>query len=410
MRRLLGTVAAGNAFYGPLLRQAGLDENLESLDEFFARMPFTEKAAIVADQRQHPPFGTNLSYPLTAYNRFTETSATSGPPLRWLDTPQSWQWMLDNWKVVLQAAGVTRRDRLYFAFSFGPFLGFWTAFEAAVQLGCLCIPGGGLSSLARLEAMRDNQATVLACTPTYALRLAEVAAAESVDLGTLGIHTILVAGEPGGSVPAVRASIERCWHGARVFDHHGMTEVGPVSYQCPEQPGTLMVIETSYLAEIIDPQSTQPVERGAAGELVLTTLGRLGSPLIRYRTGDMVCADTEIAQRYGRRELALKGGILGRTDDMVVVRGVNLYPAAVEDMMRSIPEVAEYRVELHTRRAMTELHLHVEAIPDTIDGPALAKKVRTKMRSLFHLRVPITICRPGTLPRFEMKGRRWTRC
>ncbi len=161
LRKLLQAVAAGNRFYAPRLQQAGLAGELSTLDDFFRNMPFTRKEEIAADQQAHPPYGTNLTYPLGAYNRFTQTSATSGVPLRWLDTPESWQWMLDNWKQVLAAAEVGLGDALYFAFSFGPFLGFWTAFEAACQMGCRCLPGGGLSSLARLQAIRDNAVDVL---------------------------------------------------------------------------------------------------------------------------------------------------------------------------------------------------------------------------------------------------------
>ena len=349
LRRLIREVATGNCFYAPIVRQAGLSESVADLDEFVARMPFTQKRMLAEDQRRNPPFGTNLTYPLAAYCRLNQTSATThGSPLRWLDTPESWQWMLDNWKQVYWAAGVSSSDRLYFAFSFGPFLGFWTAFEAGSQIGCLTIPGGGLSSLARLEAMRDTGATVLLCTPTYAMRLAEVAAGENLDLSTLSVRKILVAGEPGGSVPAVREYIERSWSRAAIFDHHGMTEVGPVSYQCPEEPGTLVVMESSYLAEVVDPANGRPVQRGAIGELVLTTLGRIGSPLLRYRTGDLVREDVGMAARHGRQEMSLKGGILGRTDDMVLIRGVNVYPAALDEVLRSFTEVAEYRVELQT--------------------------------------------------------------
>ena len=176
LRKLLCAVAAGNRFYAPRLRQAGLAGELRSLDDFFRDMPFTRKEEIVADQQAHPPYGTNLTFPLAAYNRFTQTSATSGAPLRWLDTPESWQWMLDNWKQVFAAAEVGPADAVYFAFSFGPFLGFWTAFEAACQMGCRCLPGGGLSSLARLQGIRDNAVDALCCTPTYALHLGRVAA------------------------------------------------------------------------------------------------------------------------------------------------------------------------------------------------------------------------------------------
>ncbi len=410
LRRLLGQIASRNPFYGPILREAGLDEQFADLDKYTANMPLTRKEMLIEDQRRHPPFGTNLTYPLECYCRFSQTSATThGSPLRWLDTAESWQWMLDNWKQVYRAAGVTRQDRLYFAFSFGPFLGFWTAFDAATQLGCLSIPGGGLSSLGRLEAMRDNGVTVLVCTPTYAMRLAEVAAEERFDVRSLRVRLILVAGEPGGSVPAVRQRIEQNWHGAKVFDHHGMTEVGPVSYQFPEQACTLVVIESSYLAEIVDPATGRPVSPGQIGELVLTTLGRAASPLLRYSTGDLVRQRVDPADKHGHYGMALEGGILGRTDDMVVVRGVNLYPAALDEVLRSFAEVAEYRVELQTSSVMTEIHLQVEPVHDGIDGRRLARIIQAKVRSQFHLRAPVTISPPGTLPRFEMKAQRWVR-
>jgi phenylacetate-CoA ligase len=406
LRRLLAEIAPTNRFYGPILRETGLDRGVADLEEFAVRMPLTTKAAIVADQHQHPPYGTNLTYPLERYSRFNQTSATTGVPLRWLDTRESWQWMLDNWKQVFEAAGVDARDCVYLAFSFGPFLGFWTAMEAAAQLGCLSIPGGGLSSAARLEAMRANRATILCCTPTYALRLAEVAAEEKIDLAEFHVRKIIVAGEPGGSVPAIRQAIQSRWTTAAVFDHHGMTEVGPVSYQCPERPGTLMVMESSYLAEIIDPETGRAVEPGQVGELVLTTLGRIGSPLLRYRTGDLVCEDLEIAARFGRHELALAGGILGRVDDMLVVRGVNVYPAAVEEVVRSCAGVAEFRCHVSRRRAMTELQIEIEPLPG-VDGPAAAHELERRIQSRFSLRAEVRLCPPAALPRFEMKARRW---
>jgi len=409
LQKLLQAVAATNPFYASRLEQAGLAGEVPSLGDFFGKMPFTQKEEIVADQKAHPPYGTNLTYPLAAYNRFTQTSATSGAPIRWLDTPESWQWMLDNWKQVFAAAEIRRAEAVYFAFSFGPFLGFWTAYEAACQMGCRCLPGGGLSSLARLQAVRDNAVDVLCCTPTYAVHLGQVAAEHQIDLASLAVRTIIVAGEPGGSVPGTREQIETAWPRVSVFDHHGMTEVGPVTYQCPGRPCTLMVIESSYIAEIIDPLGDKPVARGDVGELVLTTLGRVGSPLIRYRTGDLVRENLDIALREGRHEMALRGGILGRADDMILVRGVNLYPAAVENLMLSLPEVAVYQMEVDARGSMVELHLRIEAATATSDDAELASRVQSQFRAAFNLRVPVTVCPPGVLPRGEMKSRRWIR-
>ncbi|MCB1127866.1 MAG: AMP-binding protein, partial [Verrucomicrobiae bacterium] len=360
LHRLLGRIVPANPFQRRRLAAAGLEAgSLKDLQDFYTRAPFTTKPELARDQEEHPPFGSNLTHPLEAYTRLHQTSGTSGRPLRWLDTPESWEWLLGNWAEVYRAADVTRADRVYFAFSFGPFIGFWMAFEAAEALGLLCIPGGGQSTVGRLRGILDLEATVLCCTPTYALHLAEMATREGMNLGHSKVRRIIVAGEPGGSIPATRARLEAAWPGARVVDHHGMTEVGPVTYECPARPGRLHLIETGYLAEIIDPATGAP-SRGQPGELVLTTLGRTGSPLLRYRTGDLVrpvfAPEAENTQpcACGRYELALEGGILGRVDDMVIVRGVNVFPGAVEAVIRRFPEVAEYQVAIRDTGGLTE--------------------------------------------------------
>ena len=405
----LRELLVGNRFYAPKLRGAGLSSEIPSLEAFRSSMPFTQKAELVEDQRRHPPYGSNLTYGLDRYTRFSRTSATTGKAMHWLDTPESWQWMLDNWDRVFAAAGVSSRDRVFFAFSFGPFLGFWTAFESALKRGCLCIPGGGMSSLARLEAILENEVTVLCCTPTYALRLGEVAAGEGLDLSRGSVRTILVAGEPGGSISGTVGAIERLWPEARVVDHHGMTETGPVSYACPLEPLRLYVMESAHFAEVIDPGDHRPVAPGEIGELVLTTLGRTGSPLLRYRTGDLVRPSRSQPGACGSWELGLEGGILGRSDDMVVVRGVNLYPGAVEAVIRRCREVAEYRVEVDTRGALCELTVQAESSCDSVDGPKLERRLETELRSAFALRIPVSIVARGTLPRPEFKSNRWVR-
>jgi phenylacetate-CoA ligase len=375
---LLNTILPANKFYARKLDAISSLENL-----------FTLKQELIDDQAAHPPYGTNLTFPLESYTRFCQTSGTSGHPLRWLDTTESWNWMLGNWDRVYQAAGITAQDHIFFAFSFGPFLGFWTAFEATTRMGALAIPGGGMRTSVRLRTILETRATVLCCTPTYAIRLAEAAAEEHVDLHASNIRRIVVAGEPGGSIAATRAHIENLWPGARVIDHHGMTETGPVSYGCPARAGVLHIIESSYIAEVIE------------NELILTNLGRVGSPLIRYRTGDLVKAVRGTCA-CGTNDIALEGGILGRTDDMVVVRGVNIYPSAVEEVLRS-EGVTEYRVEARTERALTELHIHVEA------ESSAAARLESALTNAFSLRIPVTTVETGTLPRFEAKAKRWVR-
>ncbi len=409
LRTLVEKWVPSNRFYTRKFQAAGLIFEVASLADFSARFPFTTKQELVADQSAHPPYGTNLTFPLERYTRFHQTSGTTGTPLRWLDTPENWEWMVESWMNIFTAAEVGAHDKIYFAFSFGPFIGFWLAFDAGQKIGALCIPGGGLSSEARLKAIIENQPSVLCCTPTYALRLAEVAARENFPLEKSFVRKIVVAGEPGGSIPAIRDRLETLWPGAKVFDHHGMTETGPVTYECPAQPGVLHVLESAYFAEIVNPQTGTAVLPGEKGELVLTTLGRIGSPVFRYRTGDLVQAGEGARCVCGRNDLALRGGILGRVDDMFTVRGVNVHPSAVEDVLRRFQEIAEFQATVKVESSLAELSLAIEADAAFADSKDLARRIEKDLQMTFNLRIPVSIVAPGTLPRFEMKAKRWVR-
>lgn len=406
LRRLVDAIIPANPFYTRKLGGGSAGPSFSTLEEYLQAVPLTTRHELVRDRLGAAPYGTNLTYPLEDYVRCHQTSGTTTAPMRWLDTAESWSHIVDNWVQILGAAGVNRRDRFFFAFSFGPFLGFWSALEAVLRLGCFCMPGGSMSSLARLQAILDNGITVLCCTPTYAQHLGEVAAERRIDLSRSRLRLIVVAGESGGSIPATRARIERLWPGATVFDHHGMTEVGPVTYQCPAGPGTLHVLESAYFPEVIDPATGAAVPGGQTGELLLTTLDRLGSPLLRYRTGDLVKPRPPSICRCGSHELALEGGILGRSDDMVVVRGINVYPGLVEEVVRGFPEVIEYRVRVDRRHAMIELALEVE-LGEALAVENLPRRIEEALQAALHLRVPVARLAPGSLPRFEMKAQRW---
>lgn len=398
---LLKRIGETDSFYSRRLAADGVSlEDLRDWELFVRRVRCTTKEELLADRLERAPFGSQMLEGPEQYTRFCQTSGTStGQPMAWLDTPESWEAMLACWRWVYEAAElVPGVDRVFFAFSFGPFLGFWTAFEAAAR-DYLVLPGGGLSSQARLECLQRYQATVLCCTPTYALRLGEQIGEESgVKLESLAVKKVIVAGEPGGCVPAVRRRIESLW-GARVFDHHGMTEVGPVSYEVVGNPGGLMVIEEAYWAEVLDRATGEEVEEGACGELVLTTLDRAACPLLRYRTGDLV------RKRIVDGRLFLDGGILCRADDMVLVRGVNVYPAAVEEVVRGFAEVVEFEVEQQEVDAMTELTLRIELVQGA--NEAVVERLGAKLRDTFALRMPVQVAAAGTLPRHEFKSNRW---
>lgn len=401
LRSIVLNLATTKSFYGTKLHEWEIKvSRMNRIHDFIEQVPFTSKADIQADRAANPPFGTNLTRAIHQYTRFCQTSGSStGQPMAWVDTPESWEAMLKCWQRVFDAAGLVKgKDRIFFAFSFGPFLGFWTAYEAASK-EYLVIPAGGLSSQARLEAMARYDATVLCCTPTYALRLGEmIGEASGVERMSLRINKIIVAGETGGSVPEVRERLEKVWE-ARVFDHHGMTEVGPVSYETEDMPRQLVVMEEAYLAEIVDPKTGKEVNDGECGELVLSTLDRTACPLLRYRTGDWV------KKKMHRGRMMLDGGILSRLDDMVVVRGVNIYPSAVEAVVRQFPEVVEFMVEQRKVDAMDEIELLIEVKGNA--GQSLIKKVATKLRDTFSLRIPVKLAEPESLPRHEFKAKRW---
>jgi phenylacetate-CoA ligase len=366
----------------------------------FDRLPLTTKSELIADQAARPPFGTNLTYPLDRYVRLHQTSGSSGDrPLRWLDTPESWDWWQRVWSDhVYPAAGVTAADRVFFAFSFGPFIGFWSAFGGTERLGALAISGAAMTTEQRLRNLFDVGATVLLSTPTYALRMADVARELGLDLATSDVRVTVHAGEPGASIPTTRATIEAAW-GATCFDHTGMTELGPTGHSCSQRDG-IHAIESEFIFEVVGPDG-QPA---ADGELVATNLGRWGMPLIRYRTGDRVSVSREPCS-CGSPFLKLVGGIRGRVDDMFTVRGVNLYPSQVEDIVRRHASVTEFVLEYRRIRQMDEVSLLVE-----IAGPDIStERLEADLRQALGVRLGCRVVPTGTLPRSELKSKRLVR-
>ena len=408
LRAGLRVILPSNRFYAAKLAAVPFDPRRLRTYEQFRVLPFTTKDELLADQQAYPPYGTKLSYAIERYCRLHQSSGTAGVPLRWLDTRESWDWFLGCWRIIYETIGLQPDDRLFFPVSFGPFLGFWGAFEGATRLGNLCLAGGGMTSTARLRFMLDNRATVVACTPTYALRLAEVATEEGMDLAGSPVRALVVAGEPGGSIPATRARIESAW-GARVFDHTGMTEIGALGIACIPNPGGVHLIESECIAEVINPETTESVSPGTEGELVLTNLGRWGSPLVRYRTGDLVRVDPNPCP-CGHAWTRLEGGILGRVDDMLIIRGNNLHPSAVEELLRGLPEVAEYRCTVCAEGPMNSVRVEVEPALACSEMPDdLAGRVARVFQDRFHFRAELVAVPPGTLPRFEMKAQRFVR-
>jgi phenylacetate-CoA ligase len=402
LQLMVEAVLQSNPFYRRKLAASGLRHarDIQS-EEDYRRLPFTTKAELSADQIQSPPYGSNLTYPAEHYTRIHQTSGTKGEPLRWLDTDASWDWWGRCWASVYEAAGVTSSDRIFFAFSFGPFIGFWSAYEGARRIGAMAIPGGGMSSHQRAKAILVHDVSVVVCTPTYALHLAEVAEQDGLDLAGAAVRATIHAGEPGASVPTTKRRIADAW-GACCYDHAGATEVGAWGFECEAQNG-LHVNEAEFICEVIDPDTLEPAEEG---ELVITNLGRVGMPVIRYRTGDRVVLDRTPCP-CGRSYLRLEGGVIGRVDDVLLVRGVNVYPSTIENIVRRFPEVGEFAVDVYRHGELDQMEIRVEVASSGADPDEVASSIEKDVRNGLGLRVTVTPTPHGTLPRFDLKARRF---
>ena len=404
LRSMFKKIYGHNRFYTDKFDTAGIDHKAIQNVKDMVQIPLTNKEDLIKAQQDSPPFGSNATFPEFAYSRFHQTSGTTGKPLRVLDTPESWEWWGRCWGFVLTGAGLTENDRLFVPFSFGPFIGFWAALEGARIIKSMMIPGGGRDSLERLHLMKELGVTAICCTPTYALRLAEVAWEAEFDLNEIPLRISILSGEPGANVPATKSRIESVWN-VKSYDHAGASEVGAHSFECEIQPNGTHVNESEFIVEVLNPDTLEQVSEGEQGELIITNLGRIGFPVIRYRTGDLVRLNHEPC-KCGRTFPRFEGGVLGRVDDMVVVRGINVFPSAIENLIRRSDEVEEFRITVSTVKQMGHLSIELDLKKDT--SPENAKKdVYQQIRNELSLSSEIKVVPHGSLPRFEMKARRF---
>lgn len=405
LRAQLTHAAAHSPFYRRKLKAAGVRPRLRTLEDVRA-LPFTTKDELKENQAQYPPWGDVLAVPFEDVLRIHMTSATTGRPLAFLDTAEDWYGFYHSYARALYAFGVRKSDMVMAAFSYGPWIGFWSGFYAAQDLGCLVFPAGGLSTDQRIDALLTYPITVLGCTPSYALFLAEHAAKKGIDLAKqtrirLTWHT----GEPGASIPATRAKIEAAF-GARAFDLPGLTEIAAWGFECDARSGLVHVHEDYCYPEVLDERGV-PVEPGGRGELVFTSLYRRAMPLIRYRTRDVV----QVADRScpcGRRLLAFEGGVLARLDDMKKVRGVIVYPRRIEELVRPFAGVDEFQIVFRRQDGLDDVLVRVDPAPGLAkaESDGLCAALGDALRVGLGIRVTVEATKPGELPRWDHKARR----
>ncbi len=376
------------------------------------RIPFLTREEWMAAQDAYPPFGDlPVAGPEKAIRMHTTSGTSGNTPLRALDSRKDWSWAAEMWCYALWAAGVRPHDVAYVAFGYGSFIGFWGLHYGCEKIGALTIPGGAQTTAQRVRQIHDFGATVVASTPTYALRLAAEAEELGIDLVDGPVHTLILSGEPAGSIPETKALIERRW-GARAYDTAGMTEVSTiVMFEPAEQPGGCHVIEDHLLEQVIDPETGREVAYGERGERVCTSFGRSTTPLLRYRTSDLVVRVPHTRARSGRTWDLYEGGIIGRVDDMKLVRGTNVYPGAVEAIVRGFDGIEEFQIRISRAGDRDEIELLVETLPtlDATGWDLMSGRLGGELADAHEgLRFLLRRAATGELPRFELKARRLT--
>jgi phenylacetate-CoA ligase len=406
LRAQIAHAAAHSPFYRRKLKAAGVKRTtLRTLDDLRA-LPFTTKDELKENQAAHPPWGDLLAVPFEDVVRIHMTSATTGRPLAFLDTAADWHGFYHSYARSLHAFGVRKADMVMAAFSYGPWIGYWSGFYAAQDLGCLVFPAGGLSTDQRIDALMTYPITVLGCTPSYALFLAEHAARKGIDLAKqTKIRITWHTGEPGASIPATRAKIEAAF-GAQAFDLPGLTEIAAWGFECDARSGLVHVHEDYCYPEVLD-EAGEPVKPGGRGELVFTSLYRKAMPLVRYRTRDVV----QVADRRcpcGRTLLAFEGGVLARLDDMKKVRGVIVYPRRIEELVRPFAGVDEFQIVFRRHEGLDDILLRVDPAPSLsrAECDGLCATLADALRVGLGIRVTVEATTPGELPRWDHKARR----
>jgi phenylacetate-CoA ligase len=410
-KRILSWAYEHSPFHKKIYQDAGLKPDDIKKFSDIARVPKMDKGLLKEAQAEEPfPYGSVLCVPLEDVVVFRQTSGTTGQPVYQPDTWSDWEWFSECWCFILWSQGYRPRDRVFIPFGYNVFVAFWACHYAAEKIGCEVVPGGVLDTVARVLKIQELRATAMMGTPTYILNMADVARTKlNLNPADSTISRITCAGEPGALVPATKRRLEESW-GAKVYDHAGATEIGAWGYECEHQPGGLHVNEAMFLVEIEDLETGDLIhEPGRTGKMIITAFDRFAQPCVRFDSKDIIeWAEEPCA--CGRSFKLVKGGVLGRADDITKVKGVLLAPTAIEDVVRSIPELSdEYEVIVEKRGDADHISLKVELAQgaDRELAAPVEAKLKTELRLRTNLGYALEIHEYGSLSRYEVKARRF---
>jgi phenylacetate-CoA ligase len=397
-------------FHRSLYERSGITpSDIQSLDDI-RHVPTVEKSMMRDIQRKDPfPYGDALCVPIEDVTEFRQTSGTTGQPVYQPDTWADWEWWAECWAYIIWAQGYRPRDRVFIPFGYNIFVAFWAGHYGAEKIGCEVVPGGVLDTTARLLKIQELMATVMMATPTYILGMADAARNQlGIDPATLSIDKITCAGEPGASIPSTKHRMESAW-GAKVYDHSDATEIGAWSYECMAQSGGLHVNKGMFLVEIQDVDTGEPItEPGRKGKMIITAFDRIAQPCVRFDSKDVI-EWADYACPCGRTYRLIKGGVLGRADDITKVKGVLLSPSAIEKVVRGVSGLGnEYEVIVEKKEDTDRITLKVEFLPEAESRRMdIEKELTDQLRLKTNLRYDLQFHSMGELPRYEVKAKRF---
>jgi phenylacetate-CoA ligase len=410
-QRIMDWAYTHSKFHRSLYQQAGIEPgDIKTMDDI-AKVPKVEKGMMRDIQNKEPyPYGDMLCVPLEKVTEYRQTSGTTGQPVYQPDTWQDWEWWADAWATILFAQGYRSTDRVFLPFGYNVFVAFWAAHYGSEKLGCEVVPGGVLNTEARLLKMQEVKATAFMATPTYVLNMADTAKKKlKIDPARdLKIQRITCAGEPGASIPTTKQRMEQAW-GAKVYDHIGATEIGAWSFECLEQSGGLHVNEGLFLIQIEDVQTGKIIDEPEhPGKMVITAFDRYAQPCIRFDSKDIIQWHDQQCS-CGRTFRMIKGGVIGRADDITKVKGVLLAPTAIEEVVRGISELSdEYEVVVTKKGDVDDISLKVELQPEaTNQQEEVLGRLNEQLRLKTNLRYNVSLHEYGSLPRYELKAKRF---
>lgn len=409
IRHMIGWAYDHSALYHRLYDEAGVKPaDIKTWDDYHHRLPFTDKPDFLADQDREPSGYGGLALPVEEVQMHFHTTGTTGRFLNEGFTQFEMQKSATQYCYSFWDHGVRPGDSIYFCFNFGMWIGLWSIYWGARNMNLRILAGGGATTSERVRQILQHRPKMVIGTPTYLLHLVEVARREGLELREAGVELVGGGGEPGFSVPVTRQSLKDGWGATGVIDGYGVGEAMHVALSCRDWGGGVHTCEDVVHTYTADPRSGEPLlEPGQIGENIVTSYTHFSQPFIKYRTHDLVQRDLHPDHGCGWTWAHLPGVVLGRSDFMVTIRGTNVYPTAVENLIGGVDGLSNH-YELHISRpgSFDEMLVKVEARASLGDHETMARQLDQHFRTHLGVRLGVEVLPPETLPRYELKTKR----